>query len=76
MAVDLTRLHYRADSPDAYALALLRLIEHARASTDDFTFGPLSLAACERDGLTVTGPDLSGPVGVLAAISGLAQLEL
>jgi len=72
----LTRLHYRADTPDVYAVALTRLVRHARESSDDFSFGPVRVADCIRDGLTLTGPDLTGPVGVLAAITGLAQVDV
>lgn len=67
--------HFRADTPTGYAAALLALIRHARDSSDDYTFGPVNLAACDRDGLTVTGPDLAGPHGILAGVAGLAQLD-
>ncbi len=75
MANELTRLHYRADGPAAYAAALLALVRHARASNDDFRFGPTRLLDCERDGLSLVGPDLSGPLGILTTIAGLAQVD-
>lgn len=70
-----TTLHYRADRPDAYADALLRLVRYARDSSDDFRFGPTRLLDCERDGLHVTGPDLSGPINALTLVAGLAQVD-
>lgn len=75
MAAEPTRLHYRAEAGYVYADALLRLVVHARDSADDFTFGPLRLADCERDGLTVTGPDLAGPIAALSTVPGLAQVD-
>jgi hypothetical protein len=75
MIGELTQLRFRADGPDVYATALLRLISYARTSTDDFTFGPVSISDCVRDGISLKGPDLFGAVGVLAAISGLSQVE-
>ncbi len=75
MATEPSQVHYRADRPDAYAAALLALIRHARDSTDDFSFGPLRLADLDRDGLTVTGPDLSGPLLALSTIPGLAPVD-
>ncbi len=75
MDSDLTQVHFRADGPEGYAEALLRLIRHARASKDDFSFGPVRLADCERDGLTVTGPDLRFPLQHLALVPGLAQTQ-
>lgn len=70
-----TVVRYRADRPDAYAQALLRLLEVARTSNDAFRFGPTRLAACVRDGLTVQGPDLQRALVALAAVPGLAQVE-
>lgn len=76
MADEPTQLHYRADQADVYAEALLRAVRHARKSTEDFTFGPLKLADCERDGLVIGGPDLAGITAVLATVPGLAQVDL
>lgn len=75
MAAEPTRVHLRADRPDAYADALLRLVEHARASTDEFTFGPLRLLDCERDGLLLTGPDLGEALRLLTLVPGLAVVD-
>ena len=75
MGTELTRLLYRGDGPAAYAAALLALTRHARDSTDEFTFGPLRLLDCERDGLSLTGPDLAGPIGVLSTVPGLATVD-
>lgn len=72
---DLTRLHYRGESPAVYADALLRLIQLARDGNDDFTFGPLRLTDCERDGLELSGPDLSAPIATLSLVPGLAQVD-
>ncbi len=72
---NVTRLHYRADSPAGYADALLRLIRLARESSDDFSFGPVRLADCERDGLDVSGPDLSAAMAALTLVPGLAVIE-
>ncbi len=72
---ELTRVHYRGDGPHAYADALLRLVRLARTGDDDFTFGPTRLAHCERDGLTLTGPDLAAPMAALTLVPGLAQTD-
>lgn len=71
MAAEPTVVHYLGDGPDAYAEALLRLVRHARASADDFTFGPLRLADAERDGLAVGGPDLVEVLALLSTVPGL-----
>ncbi len=75
MAADLTHYRYRADNPDVYAVAILALVEHARDSNDDFTFGPMSLTDCVRSGLDITGPDLAAIHVILSAISGLAPVD-
>lgn len=75
MATDLTRLTFRADSPDAYAAAIVALVRLARRTKHDFTFGPLRLVDCARDGLIITGPDLTAAVNVLAAVTGLTQVD-
>lgn len=71
----LTALRYRADGPEVYVHALLQLVKLARDSADEFTFGPLALSDCERDGLSVTGPDLAGPIAVLSLVPGLAKVD-
>ncbi len=70
-----TRLRYRADRPDVYAEAILALVQHARDSDDDFTFGPLRLADCVRSGLELSGPDLAEPMVILSAIAGIDQAD-
>lgn len=72
---DLTRIHFRGDTTAALIDAVLRLTRHARESNDDFTFGPVSITALLRDGLTLTGPDLTDPLAILAAVPGLAQVD-
>lgn len=64
---------YYAASRHVYARALLRLSAYARAHADDFSFGPLDLAALENQGLTITGSDLTGAREVLSKIPGLVQ---
>ena len=46
-----------ADSTIPYALAVLRLFEHAHASKADYVFGPLEVAAMADEGLTVSGSE-------------------
>lgn len=64
---------YFAASRLAYAQALVELAEHARVSTEDFEFGPLDISALEHQGLSVSGPDLSGVRELLGKIPGLAE---
>ena len=66
---------FRGDGPDALANAVVTLLEHARATSNDFTFGPLRLAALERDGLLLEGPDIGAAVTLLAAVPGIAAVE-
>ncbi len=70
----LTQVTYRADSPAAYADAVLRLVALARDSADDFTFYPISLDELDRDGLTVVGPDLQAAIAALTLVAGLAPV--
>jgi hypothetical protein len=51
---------FRAESRITYAHALVNLLKRARSGSDDFTFGPLTLAALEYQGLLVSGPGVSG----------------
>jgi hypothetical protein len=62
---------YRAVMQLAYAVALLHLLEYARESRAVFEYGPMSLAALEDQGLTISGPRLAGAQKVLAEIPGL-----
>jgi len=66
-------IRYRAESRYTYARALLELVLHARQGQDQFSFGPLDLGALERNGLAVSGPDLTSVQKVLAKIPGLVQ---
>ncbi len=75
MADPPSHVRYRGDGPDALAAALVAVIRHARDSADDFTFGPLSLAELERDGLDIGGPDLAGVMQALVQIPGLAHID-
>jgi hypothetical protein len=71
---DKTRVWF-ADSTVPYALAVLRLFEHARASRAGYVFGPLEVSAMTDDGLTVSGSDydLARAAEVLSAIPGLVE---
>jgi hypothetical protein len=64
---------YFASSPRTYARALLELATYARTHKDNFSLGPLDLAALEHQGLTVTGSDLTGVREMLSTIPGLVQ---
>jgi hypothetical protein len=64
-------VRYRAVMQLAYAVALLHLLEYARESREVFEYGPMSLAALEDQGLTISGPRLDGARKVLAEIPGL-----
>ncbi len=65
---------FRGDGPDALANAVVALLQFARASNSDFTFGPLRLADLERDGLLLEG-DIGAAVTMLAAVAGIAAVE-
>jgi hypothetical protein len=56
---DLT-FRFRAESRIIYARALVNLLRRARSGDDDFTFGPLMLAALQDQGLVISGPSVSG----------------
>ena len=62
-----------ASSRRTYARALLDLATYARTHEDDFSLGPLDVAALDHQGLAVTGPDLTGVREVLGKIPGLTQ---
>lgn len=64
-------LRYRASMELAYVVALLLLMEYARASDDRFTYEPMCLEALRDQGLLVSGPRLDGVRKVLAEIPGL-----
>lgn len=64
-------IRYRAVMDLAYAVALLYLLEYARASREDFEYGPMDLAALKDQGLTISGPRLIEVQKVLADIPGL-----
>ena len=67
-------VRYFAVSRIVYARALLELITYAREHLfDDFSVGPLDLAALESQGLAVSGSDLAGVKGLLDGIPGLTQ---
>lgn len=68
-------LRYRADTPDAAADALLRLVRLARDGDDQFRFGPTRLADAIRDGITLSGPDLGPAIATLALVPGLAAVD-
>jgi hypothetical protein len=66
-----------ADSSVSYALAALRLFEHARATRADYVFGPLDVESMTDGGLTVSGKkaDVDGAAAVLAGVPGLVEQE-
>ena len=67
-------LRYFAASRIVYARALLELVTYAREHLfDDFSVGPLDLAALENQGLVVSGSDLAGVKSLLDGIPGLSQ---
>lgn len=68
-------VRYRASSRYTYARALLELVTFAREHRDEFSFGPLALAALERNGLAVSGPDLRPVETVLRNIPGLIRVD-
>lgn len=59
----------------SYTVALLRLMELARGSGADFTYGPTSLDAIDSQGLVISGPDVSGVELALAEIPGLYRSD-
>lgn len=68
-------VRYRADSALAYSLAVITLVEHARATKADFEFGPLTIEGLAETGLVVTGPDLEEVEQLLAGIPGLVASD-
>ena len=68
-------VRYRAVMPLSYSVALLHLLEYARESREDFSYGPMYLAALADQGLTVSGARLDGVQKVLADIPGLYLWE-
>ena len=63
-----------AASRIVYARALLELVTYAREHLfEDFSVGPLDLAALEHQGLAVSGSDLAGVQSLLDGIPGLTQ---
>lgn len=53
-------IRFRAESRIIYARALVNLLNRARSESTGFTFGPLTLAALEDQGLVISGPAVSG----------------
>lgn len=66
-------VRYRAESRFTYAAALFELVMYARSHSDDFAFGPLDLGSLERNGLTISGPDLAAVRKMLAKVPGLTE---
>jgi len=67
-------VRYFAASRLTYARALLELVTYARDHLfEDFSAGPLDLAALENQGLAVSGSDLTGVQELLEKIPGLSQ---
>ncbi len=72
--MDETR-RFRALQRYVYARALLALVEAARSHDGPpFSFGPRDLASLERNGLVVSGADLSSVVAVLSRVPGLVEV--
>ncbi len=67
-------LRYFADSRITLGMALIKLLEYARDHAEDFEVGPLSLATLVTSGLTISGPDLTGPAEVLSRVPGLVEV--
>lgn len=72
---DVSVVRYRGDSPTALVDGLLRVVKFARATADDFRFGPTRIDALLRDGLEIHGPDLAGVMEVLSTVPGLAHTD-
>jgi hypothetical protein len=71
---DQTR-RFRADSSFTYAYSAEALTEYARDSEKEFDFGPLDQQGMLQGGLTVTGPDLTGVVELMAGIPGITEWD-
>jgi hypothetical protein len=75
LMADQTR-RYFADSSASYVLAIIELMEYARAHQGpEFGFGPLDTEELAAGGLVLSGPALDGPAAVLAVIPGLEEDE-
>lgn len=66
---------YRALQRYSYARALEALVILARTwEGPAFRWGPMDLTALERNGLTLTGADLSGVSLILSEVPGIIEV--
>lgn len=66
---------YRALQRIIYAAALVQLVKLARSGAGEtFQFGPMDITTLERNGLLVSGTDLSGVAETLAKVPGLVEV--
>lgn len=69
-------LRYFSTELASYALALVHLLEYARANPgQQFVFGPMDLSAARAGGLVLSGHDLAGAAAVLSRVEGLELYE-
>lgn len=66
---------YRTKNAYVSVAALTRLVQLARVSESEFSFGPTELASIAQQGLTVTADDLTEVKSVLAAIPGMVEVD-
>lgn len=58
-----------------YARALIALTELARTwDGPEFSYGPMSLAGMEQQGVVITGDDVAGPAGLLRKDSAFIEV--
>lgn len=69
------RQTYRTDSTLASCAALVALLQLARTSSEEFSFGPTSWQAIEQQGITVSGTDITAAKHTLAAIPGVVEVD-
>lgn len=68
-------LRYRAATHISYALALIALVRYARVHPEpDFQFGPLNLEALDKQGLVISGVELSDVSDLMEGIEGLTEV--
>lgn len=68
----MAELIYRAADDQAAVQAVLLLVQHARTSQADFSFGPSDWAAITQQGLRLSG-DTAAAAGLLATVPGLVE---
>ena len=70
----MAELHYRATTDYAATSAVIALMQLARTSAAEFSFGPLDWPTIQQQGLTISG-EIDAAKGLLDAVRGLVEVE-